>query len=244
MASYDAAFFAGPDARVRSSARQIVPILMAALAPSSIVDVGCGIGTWLSEFRKAGIEDVAGLDGSYIDARQLHIPSDRFYAVDLNQPIKLDRRFDLAMSLEVAEHLLPARSARFIAELTALAPAVAFSAAIPFQGGVDHVNERWQDEWAHLFAQHGFRPVDLVRPKVWDDPAVLPWYAQNLLVYADDTVPLSDTSDMPLRVVHPARYVQRLHDRPALTPSQLIREADRTITGTSRYLRRRMRRGG
>jgi hypothetical protein len=52
------------------------------------------------------------------------------------------------VSLEVAEHLQPKRSASFVADLVALAPAVLFSAAIPGQPGTDHINPRWQDEWA------------------------------------------------------------------------------------------------
>jgi len=102
-----------------------------------------------------------------------------------------------------------------VRDLTLCAPCVLFSAAIPFQGGNDHINEQWQDYWADLFAKEHFRPVDCVRPFVWTDQRV-PWFhAQNLLLYArDDRLAkaklLRDayerTKNWPLRIVHPRKY--------------------------------------
>ena len=173
--SYDAAFFAALTEGSRRSADRIVPVVVDVIAPRSVIDVGCGTGEWLAAFRAAGIEDVLGLDGDYADRAQLHIPASAFEAVDLSQPLRIARRFDLAISLEVAEHLPPERGESFVADLAALAPVVLFSAAVPDQGGIDHIAERWQDEWAVLFARHGLRPLDVVRPVVWDDENVENW---------------------------------------------------------------------
>jgi hypothetical protein len=94
-----------------------------------------------------------------------------------------------------------------------------FSAAIPEQGGVDHLNEQWQDYWGGLFERHGFVPVDAIRPHVWSNPSVESWYAQNTLLYVDrrylDRYPrLADaarrTSLDRLAVVHPRHYRARL----------------------------------
>jgi hypothetical protein len=110
--------------------------------------------------------------------------------------------------LEVGEHLPSDVADRLVAELSRVADAVLFSAAIPLQGGVGHVNERWQDNWAELFARHGLVPVDVVRPTVWDDRRVQSWYAQNTLLYVppEQAAALSGHQGMPLRVVHPALY--------------------------------------
>ena len=62
---------------------------------------------------------------------------------DLAQPLQIDRRFDLALSLEVAEHLPPECGSEFVQTLTDLSSVILFSAAIPFQGGTDHLNEQW-----------------------------------------------------------------------------------------------------
>lgn len=111
----------------------------------SAVDFGCRGGSWLSVFRDLGVETVYGIDGDWVDVSQLRIPVECFHAVALDGPLSLPSRFDLAICLEVAEHLPPERVMSFIGELCAAAPVVLFSAAIPHQGGVNHVNKQWPD---------------------------------------------------------------------------------------------------
>jgi SAM-dependent methyltransferase len=149
---------------------------------SSVVDIGCGDGSWLFVFRKLGVEDILGLDGEYVDRNVLQIPQDRFQAVDLTKPFGLKRVFDLAISLEVAEHLPAESASSFVASLCGLAPAVLFSAAIPFQGGNHHINEQWPDKWAALFRQHGYFLVDCIRKRIWQNEAVEFWYAQSAFI--------------------------------------------------------------
>ncbi len=120
----------------------------------------------------AGIDDVLGIDGPWVDDAALKIPLANFRRARLDRPVVADRRFDLAISVEVAEHLPPERATSFIADLTAFAPLVLFSAAIPGQGGTDHVNEQWPGYWSRLFAAHGYRPIDVLRVPLWNDLAV------------------------------------------------------------------------
>lgn len=181
---YDRGFFEARLGGSRSSAEVIVPIVLGLVDCRSVVDVGCGTGEWLAEFRRAGVQDVLGVDGDYVDRRLLKIPGDRFLAADLACPLDLRRRFDLVVSLEVAEHLAAEVAETFVTSLTTLGDVVLFSAAVPHQGGTHHVNERWQGFWASLFEARGFRPIDCVRSSVWDDPRVDWWYAQNTFLYA------------------------------------------------------------
>jgi SAM-dependent methyltransferase len=81
------------------SARSVVPIVLDAVAATSVLDVGCSTGSWLRAFVDCGIDDVMGLDGDYVDRQKLTIPADRFRAHDLTKPFALGRRFDLAMSV-------------------------------------------------------------------------------------------------------------------------------------------------
>lgn len=180
---YSHGFFEQHVAGACSSARAMLPIVLRLMQPRSVVDVGCGIGAWLSVFRELGIEDVYGIDGAYVDRAQLLIPERCFMVGDLEQPIQLPRHFDLVVSLEVAEHLSPAAADVFVSSLIALGPVILFSAAIPGQGGEHHVNERWPGYWAAKFAQAGFTCIDCIRPHVWNDPAVEWWYAQNTFLY-------------------------------------------------------------
>jgi SAM-dependent methyltransferase len=185
---YDAGFYQGQREGSRRSARAILPIVNELIRPASVVDVGCGVGGWLAAWRELGVADVTGIDGSYVDRAMLEIAPERFIAHDLDRPLPPGvpgRRFDLAMSLECAEHLRPDSSEAFVRTLTGLAPAVLFSAAIPCQGGTGHTNERWPEEWIAMFEGAGYLAADVIRPRVWHDPAVEPWYSQNAFLFVD-----------------------------------------------------------
>jgi len=198
------------------SAEVIVPLVLRLLPTHSVVDVGCGDGSWLAVFRKFGVEEVLGIDGEYVDRSLLQIPQECFQALDLTKPFGLGRVFDLAISLEVAEHLPPDCGPTFVEGLTRLAPFVLFSAAIPFQGGEHHVNEQWPDKWAELFKAHDYVPVDFIRKRVWQNDDVEWWYAQNTLLFAQANLiernaalkaEFENTNPKQLCLVHPRQYL-------------------------------------
>ena len=183
---YSDAFYAEQGSGSAESAACIVPILMDQFAPKSVVDVGCGVGGWLAEFRKRGVLDATGIDGEWVSLDQLLIPTQSFVPANLTEPVLLDRAFDMCLCLEVAEHLSEVYADQLIGSLVSLAPVVVFSAAVPGQSGVNHVNEQWQSYWAAKFEAHSFTLLDCVRPVVWSEPKVQWWYAQNLLVYTHE----------------------------------------------------------
>lgn len=190
--------------RSHLAASIIVPEVLRATQAKSVVDVGCGVGTWLRAFASNGIDDYQGLDGNYVDQDMLQVPRDRFQAVDLRAPLAVPRTYDLACSVEVIEHLPPERGESFVRDLTQLAPAVLFSGAIPGQDGPGHINERWQSYWGGLFESHGYFPVDVVRPAVWGRDDVVFWYQQNILLYLrKDRLPAGYTKPPLLDIVHP-----------------------------------------
>jgi SAM-dependent methyltransferase len=216
-APYNRAFYDTIRGASRRSALAVAPLVLDLVRPESIVDVGCGDGTWLSVFRDLGIADVVGLDGDYVDRRELQIPLGQFKATDLSSRFELRRTFDLAMSLEVAEHLPPESAEGFIDSLTRLAPVVLFSAAIPLQGGTHHLNERWPDYWATLFNTHDYLPIDCIRGSVWANEQVEWYYAQNTLIFASADRLREDsrlcraherTYPQQLSLVHPKRFLQ------------------------------------
>ena len=215
--AYDSGFFDMHRQGARRSAEVIVPLLLELMPCTSVADVGCGTGTWLAVFAEHGVSTLLGIDGDHVDRTRLEIRADEFRALDLEHPFRLERRFDLAMSLEVAEHLSPSAAADFVGSLTALAPVVLFSAAIPFQSGRHHVNEQWPDYWASLFDARRFAAIDCLRLKLWADERVEWWYAQNMVVYADrealPTLPALQSQcgiapSPPLAMVHPRRYLE------------------------------------
>jgi SAM-dependent methyltransferase len=169
----------------------VVPLVLEMLPVSSVVDFGCGRGTWLKACLENGVETVLGLDGDYVKTESLLLDQEQFRAVDLREPIRLDRQFDLAFCLEVAEHL-PQRSARSLVQSLAASRAVLFSAALPGQGGISHLNEQWPPYWEHLFASQGMRKYDVVRPLIWNNRFVELFYRHNLYLYVHETISALD----------------------------------------------------
>lgn len=209
---YPREFYERHAGKARSSAEAIVPLVMELVAPRSVVDLGCSVGTWLATFARHGVEDYVGVDDGGVPPELLEIPRDRFVSARLDLPITIERRFDLAISLEVAEHLPESAAKRFVDAAVRLAPCVLFSAAIPHQGGLHHKNEQWPEYWAALFARHGYAVVDSIRPRIWSAEGVDFWYKQNAFVYAREDVlaarPLlardrAATVESMLPLVHP-----------------------------------------
>lgn len=220
--AYSAAFFEGQMEGSARSAAVVLPIVFDLVRPSSVADVGCGVGAWLGACVGAGITDVRGFDGDYVDRRMLRFPEGRFTAVDLAKGFRPDRAFDLVLCLEVGEHLPEASATGLVETLCACAPAVLFSAAVPLQGGTGHVNEQPQSWWAEKFAARGYVPVDCVRPLVWNDDRVAWWYRQNMLLYVRrDRLAASEalrvahsrTNAGTLDIVHP-RLLAKRNEKP------------------------------
>jgi SAM-dependent methyltransferase len=198
------------------SATHVLPHVFCIIEPRSVVDVGCGGGGWLAACAALGVRDILGIDGDYVDVRRLRFPKEHFRAHDLTKPFEINRKFDLAISLEVAEHIPEQFAESFVASLVRLAPVVLFSAAIPFQRGVGHVNERWPSYWRQLFRAHDYSMVDIIRGMVWENNNVDVWYRQNVLLFVDKSYLASNVAlaaaeqqanGRPVDVVHPLRYL-------------------------------------
>ncbi|MCE2896073.1 MAG: class I SAM-dependent methyltransferase [Flammeovirgaceae bacterium] len=162
--------------------RQVVPLLLEMMKPTNVLDVGCGIGTWLKAFEELGITDYVGLDGDYVDKSLMKIPLTNFTPVDLRNEWNLNQKFDLVISLEVAEHLPEQNANSFVESITQHGDSIVFSAAIPHQGGQRHLNEQWPAYWQRKFEVHGFYFHDVIRPLIWDNPSVDWWYKQNMFL--------------------------------------------------------------
>ena len=219
---YNKGFFERTQPVSRLSAGVIVPIMMELVRPTSIVDVGCGTGEFLSLVQDRGVQEIRGIDGMYVDRSQLAIPQECFSAIDLSKPFTFDRTYDLALCLEVAEHLEPAKASNFIASLAQLAPIILFSAAIPLQDGYHHVNEQWPDYWAQLFETQGFLPVDAIRKRIWHNRRVEDYYRQNILLFCNEQALKSSevlqqefraTNPHMLSLVHPDLFLRKRDTR-------------------------------
>lgn len=204
------------------SAMEVLPYVFDIVKPRSVVDIGCGGGAWLSACNALGVGDILGVDGDYVEPEKLKIPRQKFMARDLRQPIILDRTFDLAISLEVAEHIPQHHAETFVNSLAGLAPVVLFSGAIPFQGGVGHVNEQWPTYWSDRFRLRGYEVIDCIRRRVWNNDRVNTWYKQNIVLFVENKYLESHDillrearicNQLPLNIVHPNRYLAEADPR-------------------------------
>lgn len=194
-----------------NASSQVVPELIKMFHPKSVLDVGCGTGTWLRSFLEWGVNDVAGMDGDFVNRSLLHenIAEHNFIACDLTAPFNLGRKFDIVISLEVAEHLPASSAAGFIHSLALHGDTIIFSAALPGQGGQNHINEQWKDYWISYFAKEGYKVYDLLRPLIWNNLLVDWWYKQNILVFSkSDLSHLYRPSGSVLEVIHPELFKQ------------------------------------
>jgi SAM-dependent methyltransferase len=158
--------------------------------PQSVVDFGCGLGTWLRAFQEHGVPEVLGLDGHWCNTTLLHknLSPSAFREVDLESPIHLDKTYDLVLSLEVAEHLSSTKADVFVESLVRAGQVILFSAAIPGQGGWKHINERWPSYWAEKFDKHDYIFHDILRGMIWDNDDIEPWYRQNIFFVAHKSI--------------------------------------------------------
>lgn len=189
--------------------------------PDSVIDIGCGRGTWLKAFGSIGASRLVGIDGPWNAQADMIDPAIIFHAADLNQPIDSSTygRFDLAMSLETGEHLETGSSDTFVRSLTDASDMILFSAAYTGQDGPNHINEQPHTFWANRFIRSGYEPYDLFRPLFWGNPDIPFWYQQNVFLYVKKGSPnaqqMQSKGAAPLEnvqfmdCIHPELYDRR-----------------------------------
>lgn len=194
------------------SPNEILPLLFSLYKPCLALDLGCGIGTWLSVAKSLEVKEVVGVDGDYVNRTLLakNLKKEEFISHDLTNPLNLGRKFELCLCLEVAEHLPESSADILIDTLTCHSDVILFSAAIPGQGGQNHLNEQWPDYWAKKFADRGYVFLDLIRPMIWDNPKVDYWYKQNIFLVVEKSHELARNHPQSnLSLIHPELYLAK-----------------------------------
>lgn len=178
-------YYSERNTRTIHAAKEILGIIGNYVTPDSIVDVGGGVGTWIKtaqELFNIKDDNACLLEGDYV-SDYLVISKDCFMACNLEEEFRINNKYGLAISLEVAEHLSEKRAETFVRDLIKISDMVLFSAAIPFQGGKGHINERKIEYWIELFKEYDYTPFDIIRPIIQYDNQIDYWYKQNALVF-------------------------------------------------------------
>ena len=197
--------------------------------PASVLDVGCGAGTWLRAALDSGLSDILGIDGVQIPAHELLIPASAFRCLDLTRRIKLDRKFDLVLCLEVGEHLEQSDADTLLDTLTRHSDHIVFSAACPGQPGQHHVNCQWPQWWQERFNARGYVCDDAIRSSLWEESNLEPWYRQNIFSARKDPERASLQEPRLKRMIHPDML-------PRLTEIDLFKRIERGGMPMSWYL--------
>jgi SAM-dependent methyltransferase len=196
-----------------TSAELLLPFVFSIVNPTSVLDVGCGNGSWLKVCKDLGVSDVYGVDGIQVSKEDLMIEEDKFLKYNLSKKLTLERMFDMVISLEVAEHLSETEADTFVDSLTSHSSVVLFSAAIPGQGGQFHLNEQWPKYWQEKFKSKGFEAYDILRSEFWDNENVLWWYQQNMMFFVKDgerTFSSFKPTENVLSLIHPNLYRKKI----------------------------------
>ena len=200
MNLYDKKFFSDIYYGSINSANEIIPKVLEIFSVDSAIDFGCGTGAWLSVLKEHGCSTVLGLDSS-TDSHEM-LDESNFELIDLSKEYKPKIKYDLAISLEVAEHVEEQYSGIFVSNLVNSSDNIMWSAAIPNQGGVGHVNEKWPSFWVEKFANYGYSCNGSFRYQFWFNEKVEPWYRQNLLLFSR----VINFNQQVRDLVHPYNY--------------------------------------
>ncbi len=181
---YNDYFFCKQEKGSYLSAKNIIPLVLKIINIKSVVDFGCGLGTWLKAFKDNGVLEIFGIDGDYVDREKLYIDKKYFKAHNLAENINLEKKYDLCLCLEVAEHIEKEKEDVFINNLVKASNIILFSAAIPGQADkkIGHINERWPEYWQEKFKEKGFVMLDPLRAKIFNNKEVEWWYRQNIFL--------------------------------------------------------------
>lgn len=242
---YGSEFYTGQRDGSFVGARKVLPVVLSRIRCQSLLDVGCGVGPWVAAALELGITDALGIDGDWVSPALLLVPENCFRPCDLARPIDLRRKFDLVVCMEVAEHLKPPSADVLVDNLVRHGDVILFSAAIPGQGGTNHVNEQWPDYWAEKFARRGYRQLDILRAATWNDAQIPSCYRQNAYVFVSEaglsTYPallLSESEEpKPVAWVHPELFADAL--RRPLSLRRILKEFPGALSATlrTRFLR-------
>jgi hypothetical protein len=172
-------------------AQVLCPTILEVLNPKSIIDVGCAIGDFVKWFDDNHIE-AWGIEGSEAAKPYSMCPEKIIYQdmrLLMDEPL---RQCDLAMSVEVAEHIEPECAEIYVKNLTLMSKLLLLTIAGPGQAGHSHVNLQPPEYWDDLFAKFHY-----VRDKESEErirKTLMPhranrWVAtiaHNLVIYKED----------------------------------------------------------
>lgn len=213
---YDRKFYEKRDGDTRYAAKIIANIVRNYFEVNTVIDIGCGTGSWLKAFKNMGAKEILGLDGDYVDRNMLVIDKKNFVPANFEKKIKIPKKFDLLITLEVAEHISFSRAGGFVRDLCQLSDVILFSAATKLQGGDGHINEQRMSYWKKKFEHEDYVMLDVIRKKIWNNTKIPVWYRQNVVIFVKKEVyenlnyKCQSEDGQIVDIIHPELYEQKI----------------------------------
>jgi len=161
-------------------------------SPDSILDLGCGVGSYIEGALLAGCKKVLGIELNFDNAKEYFTDLICPYIIsgDVTINLKLQCKFDCVISFEVGEHIEPDGTQGFINNLTSYTNKyIIFTAASPGQRGTGHINLLDKNIWIESVVKKGFvYRGDLVdKCKIdWKEFNVESYIIKNLMIFRKD----------------------------------------------------------
>ncbi|MEB3326862.1 MAG: class I SAM-dependent methyltransferase [Synechococcus sp.] len=247
---YDDQFYLAHNQASYQSALKYIEHLFKFYLPKSVIDVGCGRGAWLLACQNKGATELTGIDGTWNSQDKMLSQTIKFRPINLSDPPpNSNERYDLAMSLEVAEHLPQSQADSFTEYLTKLADQILFSAAYTNQGGDNHLNEQPHSYWAQKFLARGYVPYDLFRPVFWGDDSIDYCYQQNAYLYVKKNsfliAKLAELGYKPITNIYFMDCIHpRLYEQQGKLRTFAAKRLEKFLPGQIKYRLKKILRGG
>lgn len=161
---YDESYYRKHEKGSYNSAITILEYILSFYKFNSLIDLGCGMGTWCKAASDLGVENILGLDQHVYEQQYMLISDKNYIRFNLKNKLNGYGPFDIAISVEVAEHIDNTYVDSFIRNVCSQSNVVLFSAALPFQGGTGHINEKRCSFWKQKFNKYGYEIIDCIRP--------------------------------------------------------------------------------
>ncbi len=185
---YDKQFFKNTIKLELDSALAVVKIILEHYQPSSVIDLGCGAGIYLQAFAKQGVKDLLGIDGAPAAKDEFIFDPKKILIFDLSKKLKLPKKYDLCLCLEVAEHLPASQADKLVDNIIGAADKIIFTAAVPGQGprSIGHINEQPNSYWIKKFQKKNFRyrrKLSNQLRQAMKKQEVVWWISNNLMIF-------------------------------------------------------------
>ena len=167
------------DSEEKPMADRLATWIKSELNPESILDIGCGPGTYVRSFRSAGMA-ATGID---IDERvhgQEHLTFKSLLDIDTESA-------EVVICLEVAEHIESVLEDQVVARVAStVGKTLIWTAAAVGQGGIGHINCKNKQEWADKLTAAGLvrnTEREIALRAYIKQGYHLGWFPNNLLVF-------------------------------------------------------------